>query len=476
MSHTMTFTKTGKTITPTSGVSRVLNYNIGTPQLSATEVLDAYQDGGDVTNVTRRNVSESVELILRPTGSNDMSEVETFIQDLEVMFLEAERYQKDNGGAQWFVNFTPQDTTGTWRSEILAGSVHVPQESVRDWAIGDNAIIYVSLVRRFYWEGALTELEIYNPASSTPATGGKGITNQLDSGNSYYHYVDCDSEDIDTIIPTPIRLELTSSYSGGRIYDIHVGQLIFSPNRDNLTYVYEAEDASANGSPGTLNNTEWSGGTAEQYLNVTQYTYASFMWKWELTSTPLIAAAGRRYKILAKVETATSPNTGFHAKVEIWLPYSAFLNKIAETGEVYLADSDGFVDMGTLVLPPWLPNEADYYPLGLGFTFADFEEIGTKDFTLDALYVMPADHYRFLDCYSYGIENGERIVDDGITGRTFVDGWTANTDGVLGYYTGIGEPLMLWPGKDQRFVIISDSHVLATSTVRIYYRPRRLTV
>ena len=163
MTHTLTFSKTGATIDPTTDESRVLSFSPSTPSLSVKEVIDAYKDGGDITDVTRRNVQENIELLLRPTGSNDMSQCEDFVQELELMFIEAERYQRDNGGAQWHINYTPHDTTGTWRSEILAGSVFVPEESMHQWAIGDAAKVMVSLVRRFYWEGGLSELSLSNP-------------------------------------------------------------------------------------------------------------------------------------------------------------------------------------------------------------------------------------------------------------------------------------------------------------------------
>lgn len=478
MAHTINFSKTGTTIYPHTGVSRVTNYVPNAPQISLTEVLDAYQDGGDVTNVTRRNVTEAIELILRPTAANDMSQVEDFIQDLEFMFFEAAQYQKDRGGAQWFLNFTPQDTSGTWRSEILAGSVQIPAESMRKWAIGDAAMLMVNLIRRYYWEGAETELEIANPASPTPATGGKGIYNQLDAGSGYYNYIEIISGDIATKIPAPCRVEITSTYTSGRQYDYYIGQAVFS-DVDVIPVNLEGEDMlQAQGSPTYPTGTQYSGGSAIQWSNISWYDWPTVVGFWALTSAQLVAMAGRRYKILAKTYNVVPSGLFMRFLVRLYIssPVSS-LTTVHQTGERFITDdNEPITDMGSIVLPPWLPNNDSYHALAFGINFYDPNSVGSAYLQLDNVLLMPADYFRVLDCYSYGIEDGERIGDDGMSGDVWVDGWTDDTDGKLGYYTGIGAPFMIWPGRDQRFYFLSDSHALATNTIRIYYRPRRLTV
>lgn len=478
MAHTINFSKTGTTIYPHTGVSRVTNYVPNSPQLSVTEVLDAYADGGDITNVTRRNVTEAIELLLRPTGANNMSEVEAFIQSLEFLFFEVAQYQKDKGGAQWFLNFTPHDTSGTWRSEILAGSVQIPPESMRKWAIGDAAMILLNVIRRYYWEGAESELEIANPASPTPATGGKAIRNQLDPGSSYYNYVHILASDISTKIPAPCRIEITSTYTSGRQYDYYIGQAVFS-DVDAIPTVLEAEDmTSIQGSPTTPTGTNYSGGSAKSWSNVAWDTWPIYIGYWVLTTAQLVAMAGRRYKLIAMFPHLDINGLFFRLQVRMHFASPALsITDIHITGERFLdQNNEDIADLGSVILPPWLPNDSNYHSISLAMNTYDPDDSGTKSFTFDALYLMPADYFRVLDCYGYGIEENERVADDGMSGNVWVDGWSDDTDGRMGYYTGIGAPFMIWPGRDQRFHFLSQSHVLATNTIRIYYRPRRLTV
>jgi hypothetical protein len=95
----------------------------------------------------------------------------------------------------------------------------------------------------------------------------------------------------------------------------------------------------------------------------------------------------------------------------------------------------------------------------------------------DYIHITPLDGFRVLDPVGYGTPYGYTLTDDEMNRSLFV------TDGTTkaGYYVGYGNPLMVWPGHNTKFYFMARNDLDAfeltrTYRIRLFYRPRRLTV
>jgi hypothetical protein len=116
------------------------------------------------------------------------------------------------------------------------------------------------------------------------------------------------------------------------------------------------------------------------------------------------------------------------------------------------------------------------YPLYLELYY---ELSGGGSVSLDFLALLPLDGYRKLEPRGYGLGYNARLVDDMIEGYVYTDGWA--TSGKTPHYLGFGDPIRLWPGRDQRLYFYADKNtgvpdIDQTWSVRAYYRPRVLTI
>jgi hypothetical protein len=89
----------------------------------------------------------------------------------------------------------------------------------------------------------------------------------------------------------------------------------------------------------------------------------------------------------------------------------------------------------------------------------------------------PADNYRPVKIVPIGILSGDVLVDDGIDGASY-----ATASGYRGpFLRTFTDPLVVWPGKVQRIYVLTDCDTMDYSItdkllVRMWYRPRRLTI
>jgi hypothetical protein len=163
-------------------------------------------------------------------------------------------------------------------------------------------------------------------------------------------------------------------------------------------------------------------------------------------------------------------------QAKVGFPSGTPLTSVAEAAEVTLG-SNYIQDLGVLQLPPWLRGETGLYPVDL-ILYAR-REGGSGSFSLDFIQLTPLDSYRVLTPRGYGAAYGVTVVDDSIMNSLYTMGWDSSYK--TGHYMHRGEPIMLWPARDQRLYIlgtsdVSGSAVERTYSVRVYYRPRRLTL
>jgi hypothetical protein len=91
--------------------------------------------------------------------------------------------------------------------------------------------------------------------------------------------------------------------------------------------------------------------------------------------------------------------------------------------------------------------------------------------------LLPVNVYRKLYSIS-GVAQNSVLVDDGVLGIYYQ---TVSSE-LVSDITVEGEPIMLWPGIDNRIYFIQHSETANTAdidramSVQVYYRPRRVTL
>lgn len=440
-------------------------YAPGTPELSVVEATaEAVRDGGEVTAVTRRNVVETVTLAVVASA---FSTVQAAIRGLEVLLQQAQHRQSTRKGAAVYVEYRAADSGDVYRSELLYGRVELDGATgAEGWIAGSALRCMVLWQRRYYWEGPRAELALQNTSVGSKTTGGVTVYNHSDGATGHNNWVDIAAGDVGGVIPTPAEIALYNSFnSASRTSRAFIANNVYSAPT-LFTHILEAEDASsivggaaatadANSSNGYRQTFAWAGNTETN------------MGYWPLSGTFLDRAKGARFRLLARVTGASS---GVRISARVLL---VGLTTVAETPEVAL--SSGLNDLGILQLPPWLTGQTGLYELGL---YLYGRLTGGATVTLDYVQLTPLDGYRQLRPRGYGAAFTTTIVDDGIENALYVQ-WGAA--GKSGHYVGNGAPLQLFPTVAQRlyFLFTNDTggtDIARTHSVRVYYRPRRLTI
>jgi hypothetical protein len=441
-----------------------------TPEVSETEfTAAALRDGGELLEATRRNVVESVPLVV--TGA-DRSAIQTSVQSIEKLLEAATQRQRRGVGDRVFVEYRKADSGDVYRSEILTGRVEVGAETAGEvWFEAGAIAVMVAWKRRFYWEGPESELSLSN--SHGTGTGGVTVYNHYDSTND--NFVDLSGGDVDGVIPAACRIEIENTDNvTARLDDVIIGHNIFS-NPSSLDHILEGEDAAyaaggGSGSPATPDTSAYSDG---QYISATwtgdNLTQAL---RWTLSTTLLNACAGGWFRLWARVVFASSDTK---LTPRITFPSGTPLTVVSEAPEVTLGSID-LQDLGVLQIPPWLRGESDLYPVDLTLYG---RRTGGATVNIDFIQLTPLDGYRVLYPRGYGAAYGITVIDDGIANSLYTTGWGSSYK--TGHYLARGNPIMLWPGKDQRIYFMmtnttGGAEVHRSADIRIYYRPRRLTL
>lgn len=432
------------------------------PKLSTVEYEPgAVADGGEVAAITRPNVVESCRIsAVEDTGDN----LRTTLQSIEALFESAIEYQNRRGAARVWVEFAAEDDDDVYRSEILYGTMEPGLETLSLWA---DAAVEATLIwkRRFYWEGPEAELSLANTHGS--GTGGVTVYNHYDAAQE--NFVDITGTDVEGVLLAPVRLEIENTYNvAARLYDVFVGHNVYADPSD-LDTILEGEDADTPAGAGTV-DANCSNGyyKASEALAAAQ----ARVMDWDLPAATLGHCNGRWFRLLVRLQ-----NTAAVSGMDIQPKILFVLTVISEGEEVRLNSSYELQDLGLVQLPPWLQGmDAELYSVTLAL-YGRKAAGGTLD--VDFMQLTPVDSYRVLRPRGYGCSFGVRVVDDGIGGWLWTDGWSG--DQRTGHYYGEGLPVALVPGRDQRIYFLmtdssSDCKTARTASVRVYYRPRRVAM
>ena len=435
------------------------------PSVSELEfTAEAMRDGGELIKATRRNVAETIPLAIVGALRSDITDAQHAI---EVLLNQAQLHQERGVGAPVYVEYRKADAGDIYRSEILRGVLEPSERTAGEmWWAGGAAAATLGWKRRYYWEGPEVEIPLTN--GGEPATGGVTVDNTDDG--SYVNWVDIDGDDVAGVLPAPVRLELTNTYDVvHKLGHVFIGHNAFS-NPATFGHILEAEDAATSGS--VESSASASGG--EYVLFQWAHDTEATVLEWSLPSELMSAAGGGHFHMIMRFWLTLNTGIWFRLRIRsqnlpIWASQQFQVDKrYAMTVR----------SMGVVQLPPWLVGGHDAVDALTLQLLAQKQGGGTL--YPDFLQLTPTDSYRVLFQAAGGAGYGQRIVDDGILNLLYVD--TGAGTGRRGVFVGRGTRVTLWPGRDQRLYFLTHSATFNTSeigrtmAVRVYYRPRRLTL
>ncbi len=466
MAHVLRLTDYTVTVNLAGGTDDItlLNYVPTSPQLSPVEAAAwAMEDGGRVTTVTRRNVTEPCDVTIE---ADTTAEIRTALNSIEVLLRQAEEAQRYGMADRVYVEFQPGGTGTVYRSEVYYGKVDVSSDALGLHWHAPALQSRITWRRAFYWEAASqTELSLANGSGS--GTGGITVYNHNDSGHD--NWVDIDGGDVGGVIPTPIYITMENTYNDSdRLYTARLAHNVFSTpstfphilEGEDADYVYLSPSPTASGlaSEGFYQPCTWTG---DNWVNT---------FRWTLSTSLLNAAKGGFFRVLMKL--SNSITAGHWVRMQITFPTGTPLTVVYQAPDVSLPQLR-LTDLGVVQIPPWLPGTDDYIAVDLTF-YQRFT--GGSSIYIDYLQLTPLDGFRRYEPRGYGLPYGYTLHDDGPNGLL----WSQSGTAKLGYFRAYGDPIQLWPGKDQRLYLqvrdTGGSDIARTTELRVYYRPRRLTL
>lgn len=456
-------------------VFQITDQTTGTVTLTSSPY--SYYSGGILTaNRNQRTVSDTLTVRLKDgAGTANLDEIRT----LNKLLKQAEDAQGNRALNRVYLTWKETASGSLWRSEIVGGRAEPREDSLTMpyWS-NDRMFSPVYLERLNYWEGAEAQIPLTNP-NGTATTNALPVFGQMDGRGTapalHINYIDLPGTAITGDLPGATRIEMTNPGTAvaSTPFQIWIGQNYTNPG-NYTTWNYEAESATLNAG-GTISgvSTAYSGSAYITTGSIgTVYTDAL---NWTIPGSILSAAGGRPFHVMATF-TPLSDFYYFHYRIKLVYDTDTVGGYVTEYlgPTVYLENPNNAVnDMGIIYLPPSLSGSGmsdlelilQAYPHGADTTFQ-----------MDSLQLIPADGWRYL--FTRSLVN-QRLIDDGVRLEIYLDdGSGTNKHGGV---QGEGSPIMLKPSTDQRLYFMMDSNYSSTPldlqlNVKIYYRPRRLTI
>jgi len=418
-------------------------------------------------------VLDEVVLYLTGTATNIQTSIRSIGRALEL----AERRYDTGRGDRVYFKVQVDGTDALYRSEIVrespyksAGELRLPnRESLGIEWTGKGLRCTLLLTRVNHFEAdAEAELALTNPGGS--GTGGQTVYNFYDTGlGAIQDYVTIAAAAIGGDMPAACRIEMTNSDAGDALETVWIGQNVLS-DPANLTYYLEisASDTGANVGDATC-----SAGFKRSY-DIT--TTEAKVTGWTLASANLVDFNGGYFKAMIRFSSGADVT---EVKWRIKVLYSGTV--IYEGGQVQFDDTYTAIarvvrELDTVQLPPYVPENSA--PTDLTFELWGQSASGsTETILIDCIVLLALDGYRRLRSLE-GIVQNAILKDDSITGTYYQE---VSAKQVRDIATN-GSQIMLWPNEINRLyfklhsITANTGEVDRTISVRIYYRPRRITL
>lgn len=420
MAHVLSMTDGTTTITLTSGDYTLLDY---TPiALDPSRAMTEF-------------ISEDIAVLV---SDSTTPLVQSNINAIEKLLTYASNRQKFGTGPKVYLKYQVSGDSDTYRSEIVGGYVDITPEAIKAW-VGQKAEIIVHIRRVGYWEDD-TATQLVN-ATGLTNTGAAGANSTLiSSGN------------VDGVLPAPAKIKITNTTGDGIFWDtFHLSCNAWN-DPTNFTGYKNGGGASS-----------WTGAQTASAEDI-----------WSFSSTELADMAGDYFRIIACFLTVPSTDIYITSKIEFGV------TDLATAGTVYTGTvSKGMYDLGALPFPP-----GGYYTSNAALDLQLYVRASvTGSYEIDFIQLLPAGpgRYRRLEQIGYDVDTNDSIVDDPYEGLIYLED-ASDSNNRIPIVTSRGDPLMLWPGKNNRITVLFDESgspffsAARTTNLSVWYHPRRLSV
>lgn len=433
--------------------------NIGNPPVKGSVYFPKPPSRGEAG--AWQPVEEEVTLLLEGSKSNILNTVNA----LEILFEEARERQRLGVGPRVYVEYAVADADALYRSEIYDGVVEWSRNTKERMLHQATAqvVVTVAWTRAYCWEGPRTQVPLSNVNGSNN-TAGLQISNY---GDNRHRHVEFDATGAPTIEPAPVELRLKNTIGSVRnVRDVFVFTNKFDVNAA-LTLQGEARQVAY----GTTQAS--SSASNGQYVNLAINGVLAV--PWDLSATLLSQLAGRYCRILAKF--FFYDNTA-NIYVRPLIRDAQNLVTLARGPETKL-DNRGpnyIQDLGELPFPP-----GGYNTNWAGQVLAlEFRTESVQTINLDFLLLAPTDAFMHVVQVGNTLDSNEELVIDGIEEQIYCTRSGANHPlyAPKDKFLQIGAA-KAWLNNKQRIYVLTDGTDVAladTYTVKLFYRPRRLTV
>lgn len=466
MAHLVSLTDGTTTISLADGSACfVERYTPQAPEVEAAGRSQVEVWGAEVAPPVYQNVTESLDLFLRATTT---ALLQALVRSIEGMLEAAHRRQRLRIGARVFLQVQLDGEASAWRSEVLVGRLRLDEDGLGWWP---NKAVRAQLIvqRRPWFEGAEVELAL-STSSQTAATGGRAVVNHDDADTGDDNWVQIASDQVGGSLPAPVRVELTNASGASRSFStFYLALLADGVAGQTVTLEMEAQNATVTSDSGC------SGGAYAAFAyTATEAGTVVFPRVYTVTAGLVAAMAGRYVRLLGRFVGLSAPMWA-----SVYLQDAS--NHTLWWGPEVLVQATAtdlrLKDLGAIPLPPVdLGASAGAVKIVVQFrqALAD-DETATCNF--DFMQVMPTECLRVLRAYETPVANGGVVVLDEIedTGYFVLGGVR-----VAGLARE-GTRLLLKPGQTQRVAMLCDEggnamNIGRAFAVRMWYRPRRLTV
>lgn len=399
--------------------------------------------------------NDTIEVLLTAASKTALQAV---INNIERMFVAAKRRADTQRGPKVYINFQVDAEAASNRSLIKSGKLELDESALKSgWPnIKVDARLYIE--RDPWWEGPETELLIASKASTTPATGGKSIHNQNDSGEG--NYIQIAAAQITGTLPTPVKIQMQNTSGGALQYpDLYIATNSQS-DPANFVHMLEVEDAL---SGGTI--TVSASSSAGNYLALTVNTTAAIAIP--IPAATVAACNGRHFRLLLR--QPLNPSGTVYVTPQI--RDSAGLSAYATGAEIKIIPTAGneLVDLGSLPIPDAGGDATGWGALTL---YLSFRSLSSQTWYGDCIQLTPTESIRRLIQRDETVGNNAYLVDDPIDGAVYRLASSVKYPNFIAQE----DPPTLWPNLLQRMYFFSSIAPDKTMTVKMWIRPRRETV
>lgn len=457
MAHSLSITNGTDTVSLTDSGVFLTRYSPQPPSVRANSVRGL--DGDDVSDPVYENVTETIELL---PYANSTSTLQAVVNGIERLVDYARQRQRYRSGPRVYLQLQVDGEGSTYRSEILHGRFEPGEESLAVWGNYQfPSKLYIT--RRYFWEGALTELQLSSTGVGA-ATGGRTIHNHDDSDAFNDNWVQIAAAQVGGAIPAPLRIALQNTTGSAQGYrNIYMSVNAYS-DPANFTHIIEGETIVSGYGTATSLSTCSGGSYVARSLSA-----GTTQMHWPITSAQLQDTQGRDFRLIMRI--TTQPSLNIYATACIY--DTDGLIPLAIGDEVLISTSaNALIDLGTLPIPPGGYNTT----FGAARLVMLLRTSGSTSIGIDFIQLTPTDSFRRLYQRGYNAPSNSYIIDDGIEGYTVLQ--ESSVDYPI--YTVYNSPLTVFPNRLQRIIILHDegssAPVANTFSIRAYYRPRRLTI